>query len=296
VQHGVLSPGQELPPFFARLDGNLILAMLVYLKSGSFYVVKVAMQGKLDREYRGLTMAHAAMPRNVARPIGLTSHRSFPVLVSSGVHHKPLASFRRSMEMFENGITSFFATSARVFVTRLSTESIDLLDALEHTSMLTPWPDWQTYWNHIASAAAALPRIYQHGDLTVNNIGVAGGELIFFDWEDFAHVDLPGFDLAVLLMSLNDFNVQRFIARIQHSSLERRLMQDSCAHLGLTTGLFLLLIPAYLSLFARMKGILGYSPEVAGRAITALAQWLVSKYSPSELSCCYTKKIWFIHL
>jgi Phosphotransferase enzyme family len=279
MQHGVLSPDQELPPFFAKLGGNLVLGMLVYLKNGSFYVVKVAMQSRLDREYRGLSMAHAAMPCNVPQPIGLTSHRSFPVLVSSGVRHKPLASFRGSMEMLEGGINDFFANSARAFVALRCGETVDLQQALEHTSKLVPWPDWQAYWHHIASDVAVLPRIYQHGDLTVNNIGVAGRELIFFDWEDFAYIDLPGFDLAVLLLSLNDFDVRRLTDRLRASCLERRLMQSGCTCLGISTNLFLTLFPAYLSLFARMKGMLGYAPEVPGRAIAALAQWLISEHS-----------------
>lgn len=277
VQHGVLGPTEALPPFFGKLGGNLVLGILVYLKDGSFYVVKVAMESALDREYRGLSIANAAMPRNTSRPYGLTRHRSFPVLVSSGVRHKPLTTIRahRFQQMFEKGIDAFLATSVRAFLTQSEEGvSVDLREALEHTSKLLPWPDWQTYWNHIASDVAALPRILQHGDFAVNNIGIAGGELIFFDWEDFALVELPGFDLAVLLLSLNDFDVQRLIDRLQASSLERRLMRSGCARLGMTTDLFLTLFPAYLSLFARMKGMLGYGPEVAGRAITALAQWL----------------------
>lgn len=284
IQHGVLAPAQELPPYFARLAGNLVLAMLVYLKDGSFYAVKVAVQGGLDREYRGLSMAHAAMPLNVPRPVGLTSHRSFPVLVICGIRHKTLASIRGAMRVFESGINKFIATSARAFVVQQSETSIDLREAIEYTSKLVTWPDWDAYWNRIAPDVEALPCICQHGDLAVNNIGVAGGELIFFDWEDFGHVDLPGFDLAVLLLSLNDFDMQRLIGRLQAPCMELRLVQNSCACLGMTTDLFLTLFPAYLSLFARMKGMLGYAPEVAGRAISALAHWLVSEYSPGKLT------------
>ena len=94
-------------------------------------------------------------------------------------------------------------------------------------SKLVQWQDWQAYWKYIASDVAALPRIHQHGDLTVNNIGIADGKLTVFDWEDFSLVDLPGFDLAVLLLSMNDFNMQRLSDRLQESCLERRLMQNS---------------------------------------------------------------------
>ncbi len=287
VHHGVLGPSEELPPFFAKFGGNLVLGMLVYPNSGEFYVVKVAVQSGLDREYRGLSAAYAAMPRNASRPLGLTHHRSFPVLVSSGIRHKPLIPLhgRGSVQSFESGIKAFLATSVRAFRT-LPGEgaSSGLSEALEHASTLTPWPDWHAYLERIAPEVAILPRIPQHGDLSVNNIGVAGGQLIFFDWEDFGFVDLPGFDLAVLLLSLNDFDVRRLVVRLRTPSLERRLMQNGCVSLGMTTDLLLLLFPAYLSLFAQMKDMLGYGPEVARRAIAALTRWLSTEHAPDSRS------------
>ena len=58
LELGVLSAGDPLPAFTARMSGNLVL--LFYLDDARFYLVKVAIQIPLDREYLGLSMAYPA--------------------------------------------------------------------------------------------------------------------------------------------------------------------------------------------------------------------------------------------
>jgi aminoglycoside phosphotransferase (APT) family kinase protein len=287
VQHGVLRPDEDLPPFHGRFAANLVLGMLVHLNDGSFYLVKVAAAGSLEREYFGLSMAHAAMPRNTPRPLGLSTHDSFPVLVVSGIRHSAVAPLNGGVDVqrFEAGLNKLLEISPVHFrVPPDEQGACDLREALERASRHVCWPDWQDYRARVAPEIAALPRVYQHGDLSLNNIGVADGELIFFDWEDFGLVDVPGLDLAIVLLSLHDFDAVALMRQLSTQSLEQRLMQSGSARLGMAVQTFLLLFPAYLSLFASMKAMRGYDAEVSARAYSALQQWLAGECSPSRLS------------
>jgi aminoglycoside phosphotransferase (APT) family kinase protein len=286
VHHGVLRPDEDLPPFHGRFAANLVLGMLVHLNDGSFYLVKVAAAGSLEREYLGLSMAHAAMPRNTPRPLGLSTHDSFPVLVVSGITHSALAPLDAATrrEKFETGINQLIEISSRSFLVPSAEEGgSDVCIALEQASRHVHWPDWQEYCDRVMPYVTALPRVYQHGDLSLNNIGVAGEELIFFDWEDFGLVDVPGFDLAIVLLSLHQFDAVALARRLSKPSLEQRLMQSGSTRLRIEARTFLFLFPAYLSLFAHMKATRGYDAEVSLRAYTALAQWLTGAFSPGRL-------------
>ena len=95
------------------------------------------------------------------------------------------------MRVFELGMETLLAASVSHFQGSATESAVNVRDALREASDAIDWPSWQNYWNHIGPLIEGLPRILQHGDLAVNNIAVAGGELVFFDWEDFGLLILP---------------------------------------------------------------------------------------------------------
>lgn len=274
VEFGALAPSDRLPPFWARMSGNLVL--MVYPKDSPFYLVKIGIRTSLDREFRGLATAHAAMPRNVPRPLGLTTQGSFQVLVTLGLHHQQLALRHRrdGMRMLEDGIDALLAAGLSHFQASPADCGVNVQDALKEASEALDWAGWRAYWDHVRALIAPLPRILQHGDLAMTNIAIADGELVFFDWEDFGLVDVIGFDLAVVLLSLNDFDTVRLRARLAAPTAEAALARRGCARLNLSTNLFLELFPLYLSLFVKVKRSWGYDQAVSARAIAALRDWL----------------------
>lgn len=276
VKFGALAPSDRLPPFWARMSGNLVL--LVYPEDSPFYLVKVGIRTSLDREFRGLAIAHTAMPRNVPRPLGLTTHGSFQVLVTLGVHHVQFAlrQGRGGFRMLEDGMDALLTAGLSHFRASPSDSGVEVQDALREASDASGWAGWRAYWDHIRPLIAPLPRILQHGDLAVTNIAVAGDELVFFDWEDFGLVDVIGFDLAVILLSINDFDATRLHARLAAPTAEAALARRGCARLDMPINLFLELFPVYLSLFAKVKRGWGYDPAVPARAIAALRDWLAA--------------------
>jgi hypothetical protein len=258
------------------MSGNL--GLLFFLKRGDHYLVKVGLLTRLDREFRGLTAAYGAMPTNVPEPLRLATCRSYQVLVTRGIRHRQLLPLRGAadVDVFEKGIASFLATGARAF--RRSERAVSsggLREALARASELVGWRGWEAYWEGIRSLAERLPPILQHGDFAVNNIGVREGALVFFDWEDFGEIDLPGFDVAVLLLSLNDFSMSALVAKLDAAgSVEADIVRSGCNSLGMSAADFMDLFPAYASLYISTKSRLGYPAAVTGRIAAALAEWI----------------------
>jgi len=272
---GLIGPETPTPPFFARMSGNLGLTL--YLANGEFVHVKLGLLTRLDREYRGLKMAHSAMPRNVPEPLGLTTHDSHQVLVSRGVPHKVAVPMHGGSEIavFRDGIDAYFASAATAFRQSGPCRSWSTMgDALAHVGTRIGWVNWEAYGRDLRRYEAALPSILQHGDFAVNNIGVHGSELIYFDWEDFGEVDLPDFDLAVLLLSLCNFDISRLIETLSGNTLEADIVRRVCPQFGASVDDFMRLFPAYVALYIESKSRLGYPSGVTDRIAEALTEWL----------------------
>jgi phosphotransferase family enzyme len=272
---GVVAPGDPLPHFSARMSGNV--GMLFYLASGASYLAKIGLLTRLDREYHGLEVAHRAMPSNVPEPIRLATCRGYQVLVTRGIRHSQLWPLRGAadVEIFTRGIASFMATAAQAFAGSAGANSRDGFDAaLASAAARVRWHHWQAYGERVRVLASRLPPIRQHGDFAVNNIGVRDRALVFFDWEDFGEVDLAGFDLAVLLLSINDFSFAKLATKIGQPSMEADIARSGCGSLGLSVAEFLDLFGIYASLYIQTKSRLGYPTRVSDRVALALEEWI----------------------
>ena len=107
-------------------------------------------------------------------------------------------------------------------------------------------------------ALAELPAVPQHGDLVANNLGLRpDGTLVFFDWEDYGAVDLPGLDLFTLDMSLGP------PAAAHGCGLPPSAIERCAAALGLAADGYRRLAPGYALVFRYLKR--NYSPEVRAR-------------------------------
>jgi len=271
---GLLSPDDPPPHFSVRMSGNI--GLLFYLENGEFYLTKVGLSTRLDREYRGLSEAYRAMPSNVPEPIRLATYHRYQVLVIRGIPHEPLFPLRRAdVGVLKEGIISFVASSSCAFRQSGRSESLERLhEALRNASRRVQWPDWEKYWERVRLFAERLTPVRQHGDLAVNNIGVHKGKLIFFDWEDFGEIDLPGFDLSMLLLSMNGFSFAGVLARLKGSSLEADIMARIGESLGMSPADFLSLFPAYAALYIQTKPRLGYPDAAVDRIVGALSEWI----------------------
>jgi hypothetical protein len=258
------------------MSGNLVL--LVYPDS-PFYLVKIGIQRTSTVNSEG----SRSRTRRCRAMLGRSTHDGDPSRCWSRLASMQLV-IRRGRDgfrMFEDGMDALLAASLSHFRASPTDSAVNVQDALQEASDAFDGANWRAYWDHIRPLIASLPRILQHGDLAVTNIAIAGGEVVFFDWEDFGLVDVIGFDLAVALLSLHDFDAVRLRERLAAPTAEAALVRRGCARLNLSTNLFLELFPVYLSLFVKVKRSWGYDPAVSARGIAALRDWSVP-----DRPCC----------
>lgn len=268
---GVLRANDPMPPFTVRMSGNL--NFLIYPPGSDFYLVKVGLQNDLSREFEGFAAGHAAFPKGVPRPLALSRQRSFPTLVTTGIALTPLGplSMRAPPAALRRSLADFFATSSSAFrVDAVEAHSQRIRRALDRLPESLRVSGCR-YIEAIAADVDRLPSVRQHGDFSVNNLGLHDGVLVILDWEDYGRECLAGYDLALLLLALNGFSVASVRDNTRDAAVHAWILRAGSEGTGIPPDLFLRLLPAYLALTVRMKTEAAYGQALQLRAINALS-------------------------
>ena len=268
---GVLRPGDAMPPFTVRMSGNLVF--LVYPPGPAFYLVKIGLHSDLKHEYEGFSAGYAAFPDGVPKPLALSQHRSLPVLVTTGIAFAPLGPLPMSAPSpnLERAMAHYFATAAHAFrVEHGPSHSQCIRNAFESLSPEVASDSWAGYIDDLSGDVDHLPATRQHGDFYVNNLGLYKDALVVLDWEDFGLTCMPGFDLALLLLSLNAFSISEIRINTVQGARHSWILRAGTEGTGLSERLFLRLLPAYLAITAQMKKGRGYEAGLRERAIRGL--------------------------
>jgi hypothetical protein len=271
---GVLKDHEPFPPFTVRMSGNL--TFLVYPAGSAFYLVKVGLQNDLRREFDGFSAGHAAFPHGVPRPLALSRHRSFATLVTAGIPLTPLGplSMRAPGRGLRQSLAVFFATANRVFrIDDKVAHSQRIREAFEELTVALR-TSWEHYFDAISGDVDRLPAVRQHGDFSVSNLGMNGEDLVVIDWEDYGRECLPGYDLALLLLALNEFSAARVRENTLDGAVHAWILHAGSEGTGIPPALFIRLLPAYLALTLRMKTEKAYGHALRSRVIDALAESL----------------------
>jgi hypothetical protein len=175
----------------------------------------------------------------------------------------PVGTLRRSL-------ADFFARSSVAFrVDAASAHSQRIRQAFERLPE-TLRASGERYIEAIAADADWLPAVRQHGDFSVNNLGMHGPFLVILDWEDYGRECLPGYDLALLLLALNGFSAATVRDNTRDGAEHAWILRAGSEGTGIPPALFLRLLPAYLALTVRMKTEAAYGHALQSRAISAL--------------------------
>jgi hypothetical protein len=247
----------------------------------------VGLHNDLRREFEGFSAGHAAFPQGVPRPLALSRHRSFPTIVTTGIPFTPLGplSMRSPSRTLRQSLYVFFATISREFrVEGRAAHSQRICEAFER---LPPalHGSWQRYLDRISEDVDRLPAVLQHGDFYVSNLGMYASSLVIIDWEDYGRECIPGYDLALLLLALNDFSAARVRENTFDGAMHAWILHAGSEGIGIPAALFLRLLPAYLALTVRMKREAAYGSTLRSRAINALPEALagaVAQYGAGE--------------
>ena len=279
---GVLKADEPMPPFTVRMTGNM--SFLVYHPRGDFHLVKIGLHNDLQREFDGFSAGHAALPRGVPRPLALARHRSFPTLVTTGIPLIPLGalSMRAPSREVRKAFADYFSSTSVAFRVDQVVEPGQRLREALAGSPVPRSASVDRYLELIGPHIDALSAVRQHGDFYLNNLGMRGDALIVLDWEDYGRTSVPGYDLALLLLSLNDFSPTRLRENTRVGAVHEWILRAGTTETGLDPDLFIRLLPVYLMVTARIKTGMGYGEAVRARALGALPEALHLAGAPSE--------------
>lgn len=280
-EHGLLRAGPD-PDIHITLTQGDAIHVRVYESSRLAYFLKCSKYNSLLDEYERHLHAHEALGDAVAPPRALFRSGEWNVIASAGIAAMPL---RRGALIGEAAdrqtsaaIAGYFALQAKLADrahTALRTDRLAqaLVEALDRPALATLRE--RVMAREVWELVRELPNMPQHGDFVLSNLAWANDKLVVFDYEDFGRIQLPGFDVATLYLSLLDFEPdavsQLLHAGEQQIHAQMPWMGPACANLGLTLATMRRLLPIHLTTFVSLKR--NYGPAVrhiAERALLAL--------------------------
>lgn len=244
--------------------------------------VKFSEHISLEAESLRYAAAAAHYPSLVPRFVGYVRDQGLDVMVCDAVDYLALNAVRlRSPGLQEHLLERLLPLFAASPALKLGGE-IAALPNGELASAMLP------YFEATAQCARARrwldpvamdwiarqPDVPQHGDLTLNNLGLRKDRsLVVFDWEDLGATSLPGMDLFTLELSLAG-GVQHMLAsRRGGAGVFQGFMPRACEALGLSVRDYLAMTRVYALVFRYLKR--NYGPGVRDRMdelLAALAQ------------------------
>ena len=249
----------------------------MFEKPARHIVVKVSKSADLEREFKCQAASYSALPEYVPEPLAFGASKGLFLIASRGVPHVRLTmrSIRRATDRLCEGIGEYVRRSTMAFANpEPSSQHPENLEKI--VGDLQDLHLARVLRSHIRRVdleqLRLLPHARQHGDLVANNVGLASRTLVIFDWEDFGRVQLPGFDVALLLMSFLDFDavrLKRWFERSEPRELDK-IVTTAAGNLGISRSMLWMWLPIYLAHFLHLKTALCYRPAVKDRVRSVL--------------------------
>lgn len=265
---------------FVRLDN--VLAN-VFADEGQYYYLRIAQAYDLEGEYRIAQSVAGLAGRFVPQPLAFFRVGRISCIVVEGVDFRVVTRatlmnadsgepvIRELLEYLQYVGPKRTDPSARAQVAELRVAMNERYRGTDNEAL---WAKVLAQTDLVS--LAELPSQPQHGDFVPNNFGLRDDRLVIFDWEDYGRIDVPGFDLAVLLGSVVDFEPRK-LRTIRDDLLRNaertavRWFPMACRAAGIEAGAVLRALPFHLSLFMWLKD--RYSPAIrlkVNRAIVGL--------------------------
>jgi len=244
----------EQPAYNLSLVSQQQLTLQAFVSTGERFHARIKRRGVAAEEYESCRDAWQAFPQFAPEPLGRYFEDDWEIIVVRGIRHEMLSSgdIRRDRHGMAAKLAAYFTAARQARSKRHAAPA-------RHRDFLRQLRERTADRNAAAVLDACildhvfdrLPCIAQHGDFTLNNLGLDGGRLVIFDWEDFGKVHLPGLDLCTALASDAAFDPQRLV-QVGRGPYAR-LVDAACPALGLTPALFVRLVPLYLAVFLDLK-------------------------------------------
>ena len=266
---------------FIRLDNIL---MNVFDEYGRYYYLRLAEAYDLEREYGIAQSVARTIGRFVPQPLAFFREGPLSCIVLEGIDFKVLTGTdvlrARPSDLIGRELLAYCGHAARTLVDSERRAAFDQL--VGDVEARYAGTEQEELWRRVLSVTdqrylAGLPSQLQHGDFVLNNFGMRIQGLVIFDWEDFGRIDIPGFDISVLLGSLVNFDPERLRA-LRNASAHAssagpvRWLNEACRIVGVEPDALLCALPFHLLLFMWLKD--RYSPAIRQRVQRAIESLL----------------------
>lgn len=277
---GLLGPAGILRTDFWIKTGDYVL-LKVYTSRREFLFVKISELEDLAAEHRAHELAQATIGQFMPRVHGHFRHEGCNLIVSEGLDHR-----RATREEILDAGSEVSHHLVRFF--KVAAERGRLADPvarMHHELHLLR--DHFAGTRHAGAlriderTVAALPAARQHCDFVLTNLGVHAGELLVFDWEDYGKLNLPGFDLCVLLLSAVAFDPQRALELLPRPGVgagRHPFVAACCSAIGIDLATFSAMLPLYLAAFLYLKQ--DYSVEIQDKTAAVLRELKAQRDGP----------------
>ncbi len=254
----------------------------VFVGGGDFFHVKLAEADdkSLAHEHDALIEAYAVLPERLGKPLAYKQLKEINLLVTGGIQHR-----RASTDLFHqphpgvaDDLNAYFDTADKAF--RLPDTgrthgdcANEVLGEFARNGVGGKLQNWRESID--LDSLNRLPQIKQHGDFTLNNLGLGADGLVIFDWEEFGKERLPGLDLCMLIASSLAFEPAR-VARFfddGESSPVRHVVERFCQAYQLEVATFRNLFLLYLATFLRSKEANLYKNPVKQKTLHLIEQF-----------------------
>lgn len=238
------------------------LSVYVSVSGSSTCFIKIVHESNKDvlqNEYMALSTFSDQRDIVIPRPIALQYHSEHAFLLLSTINCKPIT---RLQEIAGSPLACDKWLSA---IRTLGSHGSAKEKSASIEKLYSEFPKLVREYigkKHVSRIVGDLPRMDQHGDLSRKNIGHQGGVPTIYDWEDFGHVDVPGYDVAILIGSYSDHTPTRILQCINSDEEEGVFCRNLIYEIGLEVYEFVLLMPIYYAIFWRIKEKYEYKHEI----------------------------------
>ena len=239
-----------------RISSNNSLN-LYFNKHLSFHI-KFGNKLKLNYEYHSLNYIINNLNIDVPNPYGLFELNNEYILITKGRLYHPIYLTNNNLKKKQfTLLLNFFNESHSKFTLN---QNLNFIEEIQlPIGLKQPFYDY--------------PKILQHGDLAMTNIGLTKKSIIVFDWEDYGKIQIPMFDLTIFFLSLFQFSVKNFFSVLLNSTNRiNNLILKMIKTYNLTINDYQTLIPYYLKIFIYVKIKLGYGKKIIDLSSTALTE------------------------
>lgn len=252
----------------ARVVGNW--GIWAFVPKEKFFHIKISMTDDLQAEYQQLKTLYNHFSRFMVKPLGFHIWAEKGFLVNQGLRHDPFSLYKILISKpKQNEIIDYFLLSQATCLKRSVQHSEPV--SLVMTCVLQD--EFQIRQVEMLSEQLlSLGCQNQHSDFVVNNLAFNGDNLIIFDWEDYGKIQYPGFDLAIFLCSLFEFNMKELFNALKNTPAIRRIAIECFKEIGLEISDVYQFMPLYLYGFLYLKYTLAYSKESIKRTERSIQQ------------------------